>query len=72
MEVEQTLQESLRNKIQQPRVGIIALAFNFPGNFSCAPWKLLANLHSLKSPFTGAIFKWRKQDDYEKWLFIDC
>ena len=54
MKVEQTLGNkscSLRAiKIQHPRVGINALACNFPGNFSCATWKFFTKLHSLKAP----------------------
>ena len=37
-------------KIQTRRVEIIALACNFPGNFSCATRKFLTKLHSLKAP----------------------
>ena len=37
-------------KIQHPQVGIIALACNFPCNFSRATRKLLTKLHSLKAP----------------------
>ena len=37
-------------KIQSRRVEIIALACNFPGNFSCATMKFLTKLHSLKAP----------------------
>ena len=56
MKVEQTLGKKLRAikihaiKIQSRRVEIIALACNFPGNFSCATRKFLTKLHSLKAP----------------------
>ena len=56
MKVEQTLGKKLRAikihaiKIQTRWVWIIALACNFPGNFSCATRKFLTKLHSLKAP----------------------
>ena len=56
MKVEQILGKKLSAikihaiKIQTRWVWIIAIASNFPGNFSCATRKFLTKLHSVKAP----------------------